>query len=171
MCSTAVIFLSLRAVRLVSSASASDVPANAFVATTTVPDESATLVAFTPPGRLSTRSDSPIAGSRHSAGGSSSSASRPEVNSSDPSGRNTGAFSPLLDRVSRRAGAVTGLIELPQRADELVAVVVEFADRGDQPRPVRGQGETVDAADREEIVERSESTHTPHVSEAAVTPA
>jgi hypothetical protein len=46
---------------------------------------------------------SPVTGSCQRAGGSSSSASRPDTNSSEPSRWNTGPFSPLSDRVSRRA--------------------------------------------------------------------
>ncbi len=91
-------------------------------APTTMPPASlATSAALTPPGSAATtRASPPAAGSSQSAATSplspflgwpgSGGRARPEMNSSDPSGRKRGLPSPSADRVSRRAGPPCGSI-------------------------------------------------------------
>ncbi len=78
--------------------------------TATVPLSRATTTPPMPPGREATTRASPVRGRSHSMLGTSSSplpsgSGRAEVNSTSPSGVNTGLPSPLALRVRRRAGS------------------------------------------------------------------
>ena len=119
-CRIAATLASLRSVTAAASSSSSVEPGRAGATTTTVPDPDATAKPLTPPGRVTTgRASPPAPGSSHSDDGSSSlSASgtgRAETNSRSPSGVKRGELSPLLLRVSRRAGR-SPLVSSAQRA-------------------------------------------------------
>ena len=115
--------------------------------TTTTGASLAACTPDTPPGRVPTRSASPTAGSRHSAGGSSCSPSREDVNRMLPSAANTGLPSPLSLRVSRRAGAApagsishTALTNLAPSSSSPATVVTSRVPSGLSRSPaVRGR--------------------------------
>jgi hypothetical protein len=103
----------LRAARRRSSSSPVAAAGSVFEVATRVRALVAVATPSMPPGRVPTiRASPPAAGSSQSAAGASSSlassppgSGRAETNSTSPSGVKAGARSPLVLRVSRRAGA------------------------------------------------------------------
>src|SRR5258708_6342940 len=113
-CKIALTPASARALRRASSSVAPSVPGRAATAATYCCAARAVTSELTPPGGAATWQASPRPGGRSKsadlAGASALSvlapgAGRLEVNSSEPSGRNSGPDSPSADRVSRAGGA------------------------------------------------------------------